>query len=133
MLLPLLVRRWGEDRVMTASMLLAGATFLLFPFVERIGSLLLLSFALGLGLGVGQPLSVIMTYNRAPAGRTGEALGVRFTLVNLTHMVIPIAFGTLGSALGLVTVFLANAALMAGGSYAHHRGATRQPSKGSPT
>jgi MFS family permease len=133
MLLPLLVRRWGEDRVMTASMLLAGATFLLFPFAERIGSLLLLSFGLGLGLGVGQPLSVIMTYNRAPAGRTGEALGVRFTLVNLTHMVIPIAFGTLGSALGLVTVFLANAALMAGGSYAHHRGATRQPSKGSPT
>ncbi|HSB48039.1 MAG TPA: MFS transporter [Burkholderiales bacterium] len=124
-LLPRLVRRWGEDPVMTASMLIAGATFLLFPFVEKIAFLLLLSFVLGLGLGVGQPLSVIMTYNRAPAGRTGEALGVRFTLVNLTHMVIPIAFGTLGSALGLVTVFLANAALMAGGGYAHHRGARK--------
>lgn len=132
-LLPMLVRRWGEDPVMTTSMLIAGVTFLLFPFVERVAFLLLLSFVLGLGLGVGQPLSVIMTYNRAPAGRTGEALGVRFTLVNLTHMVIPIAFGTIGSALGLVTVFLANAALMAGGSYAHHRGAERQPSKGSPT
>ena len=124
-LLPLLVRRWGEDRVMTASMLIASVTFLLFPFVEQIGFLLVLSFVLGLGLGVGQPLSVIMTYNRAPAGRTGEALGVRFTLVNLTHMVIPIAFGTIGSALGLVTVFLANAVLMAGGSYAHHRGSIR--------
>jgi MFS family permease len=131
--LPLLVRRAGEDRVMTASMLIASATFLLFPFAEQVGFLLLLSFVLGLGLGVGQPLSVIMTYNRAPAGRTGEALGVRFTLVNLTHMVIPVAFGTIGSALGLVTVFLANAALMAVGSYAHHRGATRQSSKGSPT
>jgi len=123
--LPLLVRRWDEDRVMTVSMLLAGVTFLMFPFAERVTFLLLLSFVLGLGLGVGQPLSVIMTYNRAPAGRTGEALGLRFSLVNLTHMIIPLAFGTIGSALGLVTVFLANSALMLGGGYAHHRGAKK--------
>ena len=71
-LLPQLLRRWNEDRVMTASMLLAGATFLMFPFVERVTFLLLLSFVLGLGLGVGQPLSVIMTYNRAPAGPHGR-------------------------------------------------------------
>ena len=123
--LPLLVRRWGEDRVMTASMLLAGVTFPLFPFVHQVVLLLLLSFALGLGLGVGQPLSVIMTYNLAPAGRAGEALGLRFSVVNLTHMVIPLAFGTIGSALGLLTVFLANSALMLGGGYAHHRGSIR--------
>jgi MFS family permease len=122
-LLPVLVRRWGEDPVMTAAMVTAGITFLLFPFVEQVAYLLVLSFIFGLGLGVGQPLSVIMTYNRAPPGRTGEALGLRFTLVNLTHMVIPIAFGTIGSALGMVTVFLANSALMLGGGYAHHRGA----------
>jgi len=108
---------------MTVAMVTAGITFLLFPFVEQVAFLLLLSFVFGLGLGVGQPLSVIMTYNRAPLGRTGEALGLRFTLVNLTHMVIPIAFGTIGSALGLVTVFVANSALMLGGSYAHYRGA----------
>jgi MFS family permease len=123
--LPLLVRRWGEDRVMTASMILAGLTFLLFPFVHQVLLLLLLSFVLGLGLGVGQPLSVIMTYNLAPAGRAGEALGLRFSVVNLTHMVIPLAFGTIGSALGLVTVFLANSALMLGGGYAHHRGSRK--------
>lgn len=120
--LPLLVRRWGEDRVMTASMVLAGATFLLFPFVHQVVLLLLLSFVLGLGLGVGQPLSVIMTYNLAPAGRAGEALGLRFSVVNLTHMMIPLVFGTIGSALGLITVFLANSALMLGGGYAHYRG-----------
>jgi MFS family permease len=122
--LPLLVRRWGEDRVMTASMALAGLTFLLFPFVHQVVLLLLLSFVLGLGLGVGQPLSVIMTYNLAPAGRAGEALGLRFSVVNLTHMVIPLAFGTIGSALGLITVFLANSALMLGGGYVHYRGSS---------
>jgi predicted MFS family arabinose efflux permease len=124
--LPVMVRRWGEDPVMTVSMLLAGVTFLMFPFVQHIAVLLLLSFALGLGLGVGQPLSLIMTYNRAPAGRAGEALGLRFSIVNLTHMVIPLAFGTIGSALGLISVFLANSALMLGGGYAHHRGSTME-------
>jgi MFS family permease len=125
-LLPLLVRRWGEDPVMTVSVLVAGVTFLLFPFVQHIAGLLLLSFALGLGLGIGQPLSVIMTYNRSPQGRVGEALGLRFSFVNLTHMVIPLAFGTVGSAFGAASVFLANSALMLIGGYAHHRGASRQ-------
>lgn len=120
--LPRLVRRWGEERVMTACMCIGGAAFLLFPFVHHVAALLLLSFALGLGLGVGQPLSLIMTYNRAPAGRAGEALGVRFSIVNMTHMAIPLAFGTIGSTLGLVTVFLANSVLLLGGGYLHHRG-----------
>lgn len=124
--LPKLVRSWGEDRVMTGSMYLAGATFLLFPFVESTTLLLLLSFVLGLGLGCGQPLSQIMTYNRSPAGRTGEALGLRFSFVNLTHMVIPLVFGTVGSALGLATVFVTNSVLLLGGAYANARGAASE-------
>ena len=124
-LLPRLVRRWGEERIMTASLCVGGAAFLLFPFVHHVAALLMLSFALGLGLGVGQPLSLIMTYNRAPAGRAGEALGVRFSVVNLTHMIIPLLFGSIGSALGLVTVFAANSALLVAGGYAHHRGTRR--------
>lgn len=124
-LMPRLVRRWGEERMMTASLCLGGAAFLLFPFVHHVAALLMLSFALGLGLGVGQPLSLIMTYNRAPAGRAGEALGVRFSVVNLTHMVIPLVFGSVGSALGLVPVFAANSAMLLAGGYAHHRGTRR--------
>jgi MFS family permease len=123
--LPQLVRRWGEERIMTASLYLGGAAYVLFPFVHHVAALMLLSFALGLGLGVGQPLSLIMTYNRAPAGRAGEALGVRFSVVNLTHMAIPLLFGSLGSALGIVTVFVANSVLLAGGGYVHHRGTAR--------
>jgi MFS family permease len=124
--MPLLVRRWSEDRVLAASMILAGATFLLLPFVEQVSLLVLLSFALGLCLGAGQPLSVILTYNRAPAGRTGEALGTRFMVVNITHMAIPIAAGTVGAALGVATVFFANSALLLGGGYAYLRGTRKE-------
>lgn len=122
-LLPRLTRWLGEERVMSYSMYLAGAAFLLIPVFEGAAPLMLLAFVLGLGLGCGQPLSILMTYNRAPAGRSGEALGVRFAVVNFTHMAIPLAFGTLGSALGVIAVFLSNAALMVGGGYANARGA----------
>ena len=125
-LLPRLVRRLGEERTMTASLYTGGAVFLLFPFVHQVPALLVLSFALGLGLGVGQPLSLIMTYNRAPAGRAGEALGVRFSVVNFTHMVIPLVFGSIGSALGLIPVFAANSAMLLGGGYVHQRGTRHQ-------
>jgi hypothetical protein len=43
-------------------------------------------------------------------------LGVRFTVVNLMHLVIPITFGTLSAVVGLTPVFIATAALMAVGS-----------------
>ncbi len=122
-LLPRLTRWLGEERVMSYSMYLAGAAFLLIPMFGNAPALMLLAFMLGLGLGCGQPLSILMTYNRAPAGRSGEALGVRFTVVNFTHMAIPLAFGTLGSALGVVAVFFSNAVLMLGGGYANARGA----------
>lgn len=122
-LLPRLTRWLGEERVMSYSMYLAGAAFLLIPMFGNAPALMLLAFVLGLGLGCGQPLSILMTYNRAPAGRSGEALGVRFTVVNFTHMAIPLAFGTLGSALGVVAVFFSNAVLMLGGGYANARGA----------
>ena len=122
-LLPRLTRSLGEERVMSYSMYVAGAGFLLIPMFEGALPLMLLSFVLGLGLGCGQPLSILMTYNRAPAGRSGEALGVRFAVVNFTHMASPLAFGTLGSALGVIAVFFSNAALMFGGGYANARGA----------
>lgn len=124
--LPKLLRYWGEERVMTGSMYLAGATFLLFPFAQSMAFLLPLSFVLGLGLGCGQPLSQIMTHNRSPAGRAGEALGLRFSMVNFTHMLIPLIFGTVGSAVGLIAVFFANSALMIGGGYANARGAAKE-------
>jgi len=38
-------------------------------------------------------------------------------------MVIPLAFGTVGSAFGAASVFLANSALMLIGGYAYRRGA----------
>lgn len=114
--MPALLRRWSEENVMAGALLVAGLAYCLFPFFQGVTVLFMISFLLGLGLGCGQPLSLLMVYNRAPAGRSGEVLGVRFTVVNLMHLVIPVTFGTLSAAVGLMPVFVATAALMALGS-----------------
>ena len=123
--MPALLRRWSEENVMAGALLVAGLAYFLFPFFQGVTMLFMISFLLGLGLGCGQPLSLLMVYNRAPAGRSGEVLGVRFMVVNLMHLVIPITFGALSAAVGLMPVFVATAALMAVGSHLSRRASAR--------
>lgn len=115
--MPALVRRSSEETVLTYSLFIAGATYLLFPFFENVYVLGLVSFILGLGLGCGQPLSIILTYNRSPAGRSGEALGVRIMVNKITQIVVPVFFGSIGSVFGMIPVFWSNAAFLASGGY----------------
>ncbi len=117
LIMPGMLRRWSEEKVMAGALLVAGLAYFLFPLFQGVTVLFAISFLLGLGLGCGQPLSMLMVYSRAPAGRSGEVLGVRFTVVNLMHLLIPITFGTLSALLGLMPVFAATAALMIVGSY----------------
>jgi predicted MFS family arabinose efflux permease len=114
--MPRATKRLGEVGVLTASLFIAGATYLLVPLVSHAPLLAAIAFLLGIGLGCAQPLTIILTYNHAPAGRSGEALGLRLTVNKLTQIAVPLAFGAMGSAFGLLPVFFANGAfLLAGG------------------
>jgi predicted MFS family arabinose efflux permease len=109
-------RRLGEVGVLTASLFVAGVTYLMVPLVSHAPLLALVAFMLGLGLGCAQPLTILLTYNHAPAGRSGEALGLRLTVNKLTQIAVPLVFGGLGSAFGLIPVFWATGSfLLAGG------------------
>jgi hypothetical protein len=102
--------------VLTASLFMAGLTFLLVPFVAQAALLGGVAFLLGIGLGCAQPLTIILTYNHAPEGRAGEALGMRLTVNKATQIFVPLVFGAMGTALGLLPVFWATGAfLVAGG------------------
>ena len=122
-------RSMGEIGVLTASLFVAGATYLLVPLVQQAALLAAVAFLLGLGLGCAQPLTILLTYNHAPAGRSGEALGMRLTVNKLTQIIVPVVFGGIGSAFGLLPVFWANGAfLLAGGvvSLAERRVSSRR-------
>jgi len=120
-MLPMLVRRHGEEATLLYSLLLAAATCLLIPFFSSAVVLGAIAFVLGLGLGIGQPLTVILTYNQSPAGRAGEALGLRIAINNSIHVVVPAVFGAVGTLFGLAPVFWANSVFLAGGGYASRK------------
>jgi hypothetical protein len=59
----------------------------------------------------------MLVFSRAPEGRSGEALGMRVTINQFTHIVVPIVFGTIGSVFGVAPVFAVNALILAGGGW----------------
>jgi MFS family permease len=120
-IMPVLVKKYSEDTVLSGSLLLSGMTFLLFPLFKNAVVLSLIAFILGLGLGCGQPLAIILTYNRAPAGRSGEALGIRITVNNFIQLSVPIIFGFISNVFGMFPVFWTNAVLLMGSGYSGRR------------
>ena len=77
---------------------------------------------LGLGLGCGQPLSMILTHAYSPDGRAGEAMGLRITANKIIQVAVPLVFGFMGGAFGLFAVFWSNAVLLALGGYVNDKG-----------
>lgn len=120
-LLPLAVRRTGEAQMLTYAMFVSCAAFGLFPLFESASLLAAVSFLLGVGCGVGQPLSLTLVYNASPRGRAGEAAGMRITVNQVTHFAIPLVFGAIGSVAGYAAAFLANAGCLAIGGYLSRR------------
>jgi MFS family permease len=114
-LLPALVRRYDEPSVLAGSMVLAAGACLVFPFAESFVMLLGAAFFLGLGVGCGAPLSMSLVFNRAPEGRSGEAMGLRQTVNKGTEVVIPVVFGSVSATLGMIPVFWLVAVLLGAG------------------
>lgn len=121
LLMPLFIKMIGEEMVFIGSMLIAGLAFLLIPFFDTFIALAFVSFILGLGLGCGQPLSIVMAYNASPQGRTGEVLGIRLTVNKIVQFSVPIIFGSIGTILGFFPIFWLNALLLfSGGVFISH-------------
>jgi MFS family permease len=110
-----LSERFGEVGVLTGSLFLAAAAYAAVPALTDGVLLAGAAFALGLALGSAQPLTIILTYNHAPKGRSGEALGMRIMANKVTQIGMPLLFGGVGAALGSVPVFLATGAFLLGG------------------
>ena len=115
--MPALLRRWRAERVMFACLALAACAFAAFPFSVHLTYILAIAFCLGLGLGCGQPLSMMLAYNRSPEGREGEVTGIRLTANNLARVVIPMVCGALGASLGAAPVFWLNSLNLAAISF----------------
>jgi MFS family permease len=116
--MPWLSRHFSEWQVLTYTLFSAAVAFVLFPFFSSLAPLLLVAFLLGLGLGAAQPNVMSLLHSRSPEGRVGEALGLRTTVMNSSHVVLPLVFGAFGSVLGATAMFWVMAGLVGTGGAA---------------
>ncbi|MDB5765173.1 MAG: transporter [Herminiimonas sp.] len=113
--MPRIARRYTEWQVLTAALILAVISYALFPFMRHPFSLMAVAAMLGLALGSSQPNVLALLHHAAPPGRGGEAIGIRATIGNASQVILPIAFGAAGAALGLFTVFWGIGAMIGAG------------------
>ena len=114
--IPALTRRLGERGLLAIALSVSALAFITFPLTTSPGLLAGAAFALGLGLGCGQPLTMILAFNASPRGRSAEGIAMRLAVSYGTHVFLPPAFGAIGSAFGLAPIFWTCALLLGGGA-----------------
>ena len=116
-MLPALLRRFRSEQIMFASMLVAACAFAVFPWLRNVYALMAAAFVIGVGTGCAQPVLMALSYEKSPAGRTGEVTGLRLTANNVARITIPLISGAIGMAVGAAPVFWMNAINLAFVSY----------------
>lgn len=116
--IPPITKRYGERAMLAGAFIISGAAFMVFPLTTSAPLLAASAFVLGLGLGCGQPLSMILSFNAGPPGRSAEAISMRLAVSYGAHVFVPPAFGVVGAAVGgVATIFWTCAAIMGCGSW----------------
>lgn len=128
-LIPPITKRWGERGMLAGALSIACVAYAAIPLTANPWLLGAVSFVVGLGMGCGQPLSMILSFNAAPPGRSAEAIAMRMAVSYGAHVVIPPVFGALGTALGLGPIFWTCSTLMAAGSALNRKGVVRRRMK----
>jgi MFS family permease len=111
-----LSRRFTHWQLLIASLVITGSGFAGIPSVTGVVALVVLAAWIGIGLGLCGPISTAILYDISPPDRIGELLGLRVTMLNVSHSTVPILSGALGTAIGIAPVFwLVAACLFSGG------------------
>ncbi|MCP8616325.1 MFS transporter [Salirhabdus salicampi] len=113
----ILVQHFGRSMLMMVTLIISGIAFLFIPLTENFIILMLLSCLLGVGLGLGQPLSIVYTLNVSDPKRHGEVLGLRLTFNRGSQFIAPFIFGIIGQVGGMIAAFGVSGIFLLIGSY----------------
>jgi MFS family permease len=111
--------RFGANRLLLGTVLLAFGVMAVLPAVTSVPALAVLMVPLGLGLGLAQPITMAWIAAIAPVGVRGRAMSLRLTGNRLAQTLIPVIAGSVAGPLGMrgvlwtVALFLAGAAASA--------------------
>ncbi|VXC32214.1 MFS transporter [Arthrobacter sp. 8AJ] len=107
-------RRIGRMRLLVVSLALSTAALAAAAIPMPAWLLFGVMAVLGLGLGIGQPLTMSWLSAQAPAGQRGRALALRLAGNRVGQVVLPSAIGVVAAGLGAGGVFLASAVVVGG-------------------
>jgi MFS family permease len=111
-----LIELMGREWLLASSMLMAGVAIGALPFVTSVPVLFGLMILIGLGLGLGQPMTIAWVANRSPRAERGLALGVRLTGNRASLLVVPTLMGAIAGASGIAAIWLVLAASLGFGA-----------------
>lgn len=115
--LPVVSRQLSEATVLRAALLLAMLVFVFYPLAIAGWQMAVCASVLGVALGCAQPMVLTALHVLTPRERQGEALALRSMTGNASSVVMPVAFGAAGAALGAAGLFWTMSALLCGGSF----------------
>jgi MFS family permease len=105
LLLPRLLAHMHPARWMQVALAVCVLAYAAAPFADRLGALVALSFLIGIGPGIAQPLLMAALHTASPPGRAGEAAGLRMTLLSAMQLAVPVGFGLAAGVLGTAPLF----------------------------
>jgi predicted MFS family arabinose efflux permease len=115
-LLPLLASRVREWALIAAAMVATALIYAVYPFMHAALAMGICSALLGLALGMVQPMVMSLLHQVTPGHRHGEAIGMRFMVINASSVAMPLLFGAAGSLVGVGAVFWTVAATVGAGT-----------------
>lgn len=130
--LPWISRRVAEWRVLAAGLGACAIGYVLFPFANGAAALIGIAVMLGIGLGVGFPIVLSLSFAASPQGRQAEVLGVRTAATQGCHVAVPVAVGAASGAFGLAAVFWVLALFLGACGIAAERHAKRRRESSAP-
>jgi MFS family permease len=113
LLIGVLARGIGPHRLLVLSIVCAAGSLGLLPAFGAVPVLFVLMVLIGLGLGLGQPLTMAWVAGRAPVGLRGTALGVRLSGNRLGQLSVPVAVGAVAGATGIGAIFITLCGMLA--------------------
>lgn len=101
-----LVDRLGRQRLLVGSMILSSLSIILMPFLP-VPVMFAVMVVAGMGLGIGQPLTMSWVAARAAPGARATALSVRLMGNRLGQVALPLVAGTAAAVTGAAGVLVA--------------------------
>jgi MFS family permease len=119
--MPWLSRRAREWEIIRVVVAVIAMVFLAMPWVTTAWLMMLAGFIFGAAVGLSQPNMLSLVHAAAPAGRGGEAVGLRSVVGNSCSVAVPLAFGAAVASFGISALLVSGGLLFSTAVPVAHR------------